>query len=468
MTFKPFNILVAATLILSGCGKDFLEQKRDESQLTPKTINDYQLLLDNFTNISNNASIHLSLVAGDEFKAPDELIKQYLGGLPFQPNAYLWEKEIYGGKEGLDWNNAYHRILYTNLALQVDKLKPANAQEQAAWNNVKGSALFIRAYSYFQLAMLFCQPYDAKTASTDPGVPLKQDYDITEKLPRGTVSDVYNLITRDLELAISLLPEKQQYPTRPIRAAAATLLARTYMHMGDYAKMRDYSDLALKLNGTITDFNTMTTFKAASFYPGDYGVSNPEILFYSQVSRPGLASLKFDADPQLLALYEEGDLRDSAYFKLENGFMSFKASLAGPIYSTFAGITNTEALLMRAEANARLNQKDAALEDLNKLRKVRYRNDINAATSEPYYKPATAADANEALKLIVKERRLEFFFRGIRWEDLRRLNKDPQFATTLHRTYNNNSYVLEPNSPRYTFPLPDNEIQTNNYPQNPR
>jgi hypothetical protein len=70
---------------------------------------------------------------------------------------------------------------------------------------------------------------------------------------------------------------------------------------------------------------------------------------------------------------------------------------------------------------------------------------------------------------IITERRKELPFTGsARWEDLRRLNKDPQFAKTLIRQLNGQNYTLAPNDPKYTLPIPDIEIKLSGIQQNLR
>ncbi len=70
---------------------------------------------------------------------------------------------------------------------------------------------------------------------------------------------------------------------------------------------------------------------------------------------------------------------------------------------------------------------------------------------------------------ILEERRKELPFTGqLRWEDLRRLNKDQRFAKILVRTIAGNEYQLLPNSKRYVFPIPDIEIELSGIPQNER
>jgi hypothetical protein len=79
-----------------------------------------------------------------------------------------------------------------------------------------------------------------------------------------------------------------------------------------------------------------------------------------------------------------------------------------------------------------------------------------------------AIDAEDALRKVLLERRKELVFRAIRWTDLRRLNKDPRFATTLRRVVLGQEYLLPPNDNRYVYPIPTNEIEASGVPQNPR
>ena len=69
----------------------------------------------------------------------------------------------------------------------------------------------------------------------------------------------------------------------------------------------------------------------------------------------------------------------------------------------------------------------AAMNDLNTLLQARW-----AAGS---FTALTATDGQDALRQILMERRKELLFRGLRWTDLRRLNKDPGTAVTLYRTH---------------------------------
>lgn len=455
MKFKSYIILSIAALGMSSCAKEWLDKKRNSKEVIPTTIADYQATLDNYTIINTFSTVSLGLVGAAEYTLADATLTTWKNTIPYEANGYLWEKEVYEGKELPDWNNSYHRLLYANLALEVKKINPTNPTEQTAWNNVVGSALFIRSFCFYQLAQLFCKPYDAATAASDPGIPLRTDPDIKVSYQRGTVADVYKRMIEDLEAALPLLPEKPLNVWRPGKPAAAALLARIYMQMGNWEKVKEYSDMGLKIKSDLINFAPI--YNQASF-KSDNGASNPEILFYSQINKPGSTYTGMTADTVLLKLYDTADARRAVYFSLPAN-SAFKGSYAG-LYNIFTGLTTGEMYLQRAEANARLGQAGAAMDDVNQLRKFRF--------ADSMYVPETIADPKEALKFVLDERRRELYFRGVRWEDLRRLNKEPEFATTLKRNAYGKTYELKPGENRWTWALPDNEISINNYPQNPR
>ncbi|MNY37378.1 SusD family protein [compost metagenome] len=115
--------------------------------------------------------------------------------------------------------------------------------------------------------------------------------------------------------------------------------------------------------------------------------------------------------------------------------------------------------LIRAEARVRNNQIELASADLNLLRKKRWKSN---------YQDLTGNNALNVLKLILQERQRELAFRGIRWTDLRRLNKDDQFAVTLTRTMDGTTYKLLPNDKKYVIPIDEEELRLGGIEQNER
>ena len=84
------------------------------------------------------------------------------------------------------------------------------------------------------------------------------------------------------------------------------------------------------------------------------------------------------------------------------------------------------------------------------------------------FTPFASSSQDEALPIILTERRKELIFREIRWTDFRRLNKDPRFAVTITRVLDCISYTLKPGDNKYASPIPYVELRDNKIEQNPR
>ncbi|HVV04491.1 MAG TPA: hypothetical protein VHC96_09735, partial [Puia sp.] len=65
-------------------------------------------------------------------------------------------------------------------------------------------------------------------------------------------------------------------------------------------------------------------------------------------------------------------------------------------------------------------------------------------------------------------RRKELAFRGLRWSDLRRLNKE-EHGDTIYHGLNGQVHRLSPGSPNYVLPIPPDVLFMNSsMPNNPR
>ncbi|WP_231576799.1 RagB/SusD family nutrient uptake outer membrane protein [Sphingobacterium sp. IITKGP-BTPF85] len=140
--------------------------------------------------------------------------------------------------------------------------------------------------------------------------------------------------------------------------------------------------------------------------------------------------------------------------------MTFKGSYDNSFGSPFIGLTTPELYFIRAECAVRRNDLEIAISDMNKLLERRW---VKGA-----YVQVDERDPNRLLSLILKERRKELVFRGLRWTDLKRLNLDPKFRTTLKRNLDGKLYQLEPNSFSYGILLPLDAINIGGLIQNKR
>jgi tetratricopeptide (TPR) repeat protein len=279
--------------------------------------------------------------------------------------------------------------------------------------------------------------------------------DITLPSKRSTNEASYKQIIDDLNIAKDLLPDRPQIVTRASKTAALALLARIYLSMENYDMAFQSADQCLKIYSALLDYNNVIA--SANFI----GVYNSEVLFHANYS-DNFTTTNYLIDRGLYESYQGDDLRKSRLFR-ENAttkVVTFKGNYDSGTSLIFCGLATDEVYLIRAECYARAGKITDSMRDLNDLMKMRW-------DKTKIYPVITANDQEDAIRKILLERRKELVNRGIRWSDLRRLNKDSRFAVTLKRTVLGVEYTLEPNSYRYTFPIPDDIVQQIGITQNP-
>lgn len=452
---KRIYLLLILTCTLLSCQKEFLEKKTDKALLVPKTLTDFENLLDNLNVF--NITPSLPVISSDDYYTTDEKISTYSG--TYQKNSYIWAADIDEGLAILDWNTPYQQVFYANIVL--DGLKNVEAtSEQQEWNRIKGTALFHRAYAFYNIAQMYAKPFDHRTAKTDLGIPIRLTGDVNIKSSRGTLQQTYDQIIQDLKEAEFLLPLSSTFMNRPNKTATQALLARVYLNMEEYDQALFYADEVLKVSSSLIDYNTLNKTSNAPF-PVTPNNSNMEIIFYSRMTTYtfGLAT-NATVNNSLYESYSANDLRKVIFFSGTNPAW-FKGRYTGSIGTLFSGLAIDEIYLIKAECEARVGKVDKAMDGLNALLKSRYLNTVINPV-------LTATDATDALSKILNERRKELVFRGLRWGDLRRLNKDSSYQITISRSLNGQTYTLFPNSNSYTFPIPKGEVLLSGITQNPR
>lgn len=445
---KSIYIVTLYCMLCTGCSKDFLEAKPDESLVVPNRLRDFQALLDN-SQMMNTRHPSIGQLGTDDFYMTYDRWISY--STTRYRNAYRWAADLYEGDQRvIEWDYPYQQVFYANLVL--DGVIQYGSAESNEWKQLKGAALFYRSYGYYQLSQLFCKPYQSATAATDLGIPLRNVADINEPVKRATIAATYEQMVSDFTTATDLLPLTATSKLRPVKAAAHAMLARVYLLMGDYLKANEAVKAALALHNALIDYNSLST--SASFPLARY---NAEVLFHS-VMLSDASSSRVNVDSNLYASYGLTDKRRAAFYRLSSGRLIFRGSYDGSAL-LFNGIATDELVLIAAECEARLGEKQVALDYLNQLLLKRYQTGS--------FVPLAAATADEALQLVLQERRKELAFRGIRWSDLRRLNTQGS-SITLTRNLNGEMITLLPNSPLYVLPIPDIVIRLSGIEQNPR
>lgn len=449
---KIFSILICllfAGMTCNSCS-DFLDEKSDMKLTIPNTLEDNQALLDRLADVMTNFA-QSGMSSSDDFYLTDA---DY-NGLSYDEDKrlYTWQPDYVSTNQGNgnDWLYCYRAIFIANSVLyNLKNYNIANAE------NVRGQALVIRAARYLDATQVWCPAYDEATADHEMGLPLRLDPDMNLPSARATLRETCAQIIKDLNEAIPLLPAKQVSVTRPSKASALAYLARVYLLMGSYENALSYAMQTLEVQNTLMDFNSLNV---SDSYP--IKDLNPEVIVRASIRTSGPSRGATAKVPQsLYNSYNDNDLRKAIFFRLNTDqTVLFRGNYTGNISGKFCSVAVDEVYLIVAESYARKGSYQQAMDYLNALLLTRYKSGT--------YTDLKANDATEALEIIKTERRKELLFRGLRWMDLKRYNRDGE-NITLTRTVLGQTYTLKPNDLRYAIAIPEDIIQLSGITQNPR
>ena len=453
--YRLIYILALMLILCAGCDK-FLEEKSDKALNIPALLEDYQALLDNSV-VVNGYSVASGEMSADNYYITTASYNSL--NLDYARNIYRWAGAKIDGAGNRDWELCYSQIYTATVVLDgINKIR-RNGENQTQWDNVKGQALTLRAYRYLDAVTVWGKAYDEATAHEDLGIPLRQTTDFNERSVRVSVQETYNEIIKTLKEAIPLLPMQGIAATRANRRMAYAGLSRVYLFMGKFKEAELYADSALQINDKLLDFNKLVD----NSLPYVAQEVNEEMVCYMSMNNIGqlLDQNRHCIDTVLFDSFLDNDLRKRVFFQgNSSGSFFFKGNYTGIFNIMFSGMTNAELYLTRAECYARKGKIIEAMDDLNKVLKSRMDN-------KKTFIPFAASSKDEAMAIILSERRKELMFRGIRWPDIKRLNKDGA-NMILTRIIDGKTYTLPPNDNRYALPIPEDVIQLSGMPQNPQ
>ncbi|WP_126248126.1 RagB/SusD family nutrient uptake outer membrane protein [Chitinophaga rhizosphaerae] len=444
-----YIIAVIVTLSLSGCVKKWLDEKPDGSLAVPATIEDFRAMLDEpVTALTNSCTLC-------EFASDQDTITE-AGWASHERstsgNAYTWVERTPYNAIG-DYTLAYKVIFTLNVALDgLEKMDGADMEVRL----LKGRAYFNRGRLFAELAQMFAPPYSKESLNSEYGIPLRVNANVNEPTKRSTLGQTYERIISDIKSSAELLPNNTAFIQIPTKHAAWGYLARVYLIEQKFDSALHYAKAYLKEKSSLLDFNTLS--QSAQFI-------NPNIEMASASFCSGAPVSRLEVPKALYDQYEENDLRKYIFFKVGGaGNISFSGSYALRRTDTYTGISTDEMYLIAGECLARSGKVPEALKYLNDLSRSRYR---KTEGGESTYMNRSTNDPNVALTWILKEREKQLLRRGVRWSDLRRLNTEGKFKKILTRSIAGQNYVLEPNSEKYTFPIPREVILNASIKQNP-
>ncbi len=448
---KYILTLFSAGLMLTSCQEGFLEIL-PETQLSSNTFFKTE---SDFVQAVNAAYAPLRPITND---------RAWLLGEMHSDNTYYVRNHLFGATEqqediadfAIPVNNGvttnthvlnqyrldYQIIARTNQVLALIDGVDFNPDSK---NNVRGQALFLRAYAYFELARYF------------GSVPLHlTPVENREQaaLPLSSEDEIYAQIISDLTAAVPLLPLKSaQQPGRVTSGAARMLLANVYIvrqnwaeaetllkeivNSGEYSLIPEYANV---FSGNSSNKNNSESVFEVQFLEGPEGLNGSFI--YNFMPRPitetelqpitGTSNTQaLDGEgnnvptPDMIAAYEAGDKRKDVsigYVRLSGSFREDKVhpyikkyakahSLHGNHGTNWPIYRYAEVLLFLAEA---LNEQGKSGEAKGYLDQVRDRAGLAASPA------AGQSDLREA---IFRERRVELAFENKRWFDIVRTDR---------------------------------------------
>lgn len=371
------------------------------------------------------------------------------------------------------WNSAYIAIKNANIVIHAD-LNPSPVIDQ-----LKGEAFAVRALMHFELVRNFAKPYTVDANAL--GVPIVTSFVQDARPARNTVTEVYDQIINDLTQAYALMSFNQgeaveisstgnarvltsEYFTK---YAAMGLLAKVYLHMGEWAKAKDAALDVVNNSGFI-----LVSANDYVDYWNNPGTQTDQVETLFEVSSDASANLSSNSLSNFYSLEGYGDIwvTNELFEKYSNGDVrldvievSVDDAMPGETVYLVHKYPNTsnpadkddtkvlrfaDVLLILAEAYARLGQEDEARMRLNQV----------AQTRHPGF-GGYSSSGTVLLEDIIEERRKELAFEGDRYWDLMRLN-----LPILNHTTSQHPLILLPidvNNFRRIFPIPQAELDAN-------
>ena len=415
--------LIAGSLLLTACNKDFLDLK-PYNQIAA----DVALTNEADMQAAMNGA-YAALRDVDLFGRTIPLIGDLMADNVYiaivNSNRYLTEfnySYVNTHANSLaTWTDAYNAIMRLNNVINAD------IPSTAVSNQLKGEALTLRAIMYFYLVNIWAKQY-----SVDPnaeGVPIIVTYDPLLLPARSKVSEVYVQIEKDLTDAFSLMTNTSKNSSYVTKYVARAMQARVALFKGDWNTAKTAA-LDVVNNGGYSlaaSANYVNYWRSAS--PQSAKLETIFEITSDAVANGGFDALAYFYDATgygdaiaadtLYNLYSATDVRKNLMTAGTKGGQQVKFVTKYPNSNNASEKDDTkiirysEVLLILAEAYARTNDETNARLYLNRVAQQR----------DPSF-AGYSSTGEQLIEDIIAERRKELAFEGNRYLDLARLNRD--------------------------------------------
>lgn len=448
MNYKIKLIVLLLTAGMCSCRK-YLDVVPKGSKI-PTTLADFEAFFrDEYTNQKAPVT-QAVLLLNDRFERQGNL-----NYYPLWKANYMWDESAdrinYNKSDEPTYYNGYAAISTFNLVVQYAPKATDATEEQK--KTLIAQARLARAMHYFILVNYYADTYEASNAATKLAVPLIESADINAPYKQVTIQEMYDYIIRNATEALPDLPLTGATILHGTKGAAYAFLARVYLQMSDYDNALTAAGQALAQNNKLFDWTTFYNnykdqINQAGVYPSlpsprGYDYVENYIFMHGENSYSAReSSLRVDR----AARFETDDAAMLSRWKLRTlGSDTYYSAITTGRFNQ-GGITTAEVYLIQAECLARKNDLAGAMQALNAVRAKR--------VLPQSYADLTAASTKEAIDLIRRTKENEMLFTIVAFGDMRRFNKDPQYARTFTKTENGTTETLKPTSPLWTMPFP--------------
>ncbi|WP_316817831.1 RagB/SusD family nutrient uptake outer membrane protein [Pedobacter nyackensis] len=424
-------------------------------QKIPTTFADYEAFMRNeYDNHTTNVN-RATLLLNDRFETTANLNYSPLDGVNYNWNESANRITLNNADE-TTYYSSYSTISTTNLL--IENVNNATEGTDAQKAELIAQAKIIQAIAYYTVANYYADTYEEANAANKRAVPLITSANVDAPYKQVSVKEIYDFMLKNVDEAIPALRATSATVLHPNLGAAYAFKARLYLTMGKYNEALTAANEALKYNDKLFDWTAYYAENKSrieavdpnnqpvySLSPSPMGFNFVETYYF----RHGLSSnngRELTIRSDRAARYENGDAMFASRWRQRTvGPDTYFTSITNGFYN-HSGLTTTEVYLIKAECQARLNNIGGALTTLDAVR-VKHIFPQN-------YVASSASTVIQAVKLIQRTKGNSLIFGVVPFADMRRLNKDSNYATTLTKTEGGQNLSLSPNSHLWTMPFP--------------
>ncbi|MGN0190739.1 MAG: RagB/SusD family nutrient uptake outer membrane protein, partial [Candidatus Cryptobacteroides sp.] len=347
------------------------------------------------------------------------------------------------------WTQTYKIIYSANCAIAIGEQKAELSDDD---KHLIGEAWFLKAYVLHSLARLYCEPYDPAIAANQKGLIIRENNLDVDMKARASLEKTYECILEYLSKAKEYFEDCESYRSEnkgfASLAAVHAMYSRVYLYMEKWDECINSADDALDYDVELISQEDMPDYFKDTY---DYDETIWCIKFTSTDDQKtgSIASMIYNSNGNgtwgeegySTTLLDDMGGYGSSVFKADvrsqfvqdpftkNGLQlygctKFSGQNGSKTLNSPAMLRVSELYLNKAEAYAHKNEEIDALGMINEIRSNRFIPAEGKTIDDYLYTSTDVTAAGGILKLVLKERRVEFAFEATRFFDLRRNHLD--------------------------------------------